>query len=95
MQSSRWYVNKTEGGTHANDIDRVMCRRCFGPAVRSSRERCPGRCGRFGSGVQCRPAAAQAQFAERPTHHGVVKCYREFVIGPYRCDYFRNQLFFL
>ena len=37
----------------------------------------------------------QAQFAERPTRHGVVKCYREFVIGPYRCHYFHNPLFFL
>jgi len=27
----------------------------------------------------------QAQFAERPTRRGVIKCYREFVIGPYRC----------
>jgi predicted outer membrane protein len=36
----------------------------------------------------------QAQFSERPTHRGVVKCYREFVIGPYRCHYFRNPLFY-
>ena len=94
MQSSRWYVNKTEGGTSANDVDRVMCRRRFGPAVRSSRERCPGRCGRSRSGSQRLVLLQQAQFAERPVHHGVVKCYREFVIGPYRCHYFRNPLFF-
>ena len=25
----------------------------------------------------------EAQYAERHTRHGVVKCYREFVIGPY------------
>jgi hypothetical protein len=27
----------------------------------------------------------QAQYAERVTRHGVIKCYREAVIGPYRC----------
>jgi len=32
----------------------------------------------------------QAQYAERRTRHGVVKCYRDFVIGPYRCHYFRS-----
>lgn len=32
----------------------------------------------------------QAQFAERRTKHGVVKCYRDLVIGPYRCHHFRN-----
>ena len=26
-----------------------------------------------------------AQFAERHTRHGVIKCYRDLVIGPYRC----------
>ena len=31
-----------------------------------------------------------AQFAEHRAHHGVVKCYRDLVIGPYRCHYFRN-----
>ena len=30
-----------------------------------------------------------AQYAERPARHGIVKCYREFVVGPYRCHYFR------
>jgi len=30
----------------------------------------------------------QAQYSERHTRHGVVKCYREFVIGPYRCHHF-------
>jgi len=30
----------------------------------------------------------EAQYAERHTRHGVVKCYREFVIGPYRCHHF-------
>ncbi|MDR3420058.1 MAG: hypothetical protein P4L80_02255 [Xanthobacteraceae bacterium] len=31
----------------------------------------------------------QAQYAERRTRNGVVKCYRDFVVGPYRCHYFR------
>ncbi len=32
----------------------------------------------------------QAQYTERRTRHGMVKCYRDLVIGPYRCHYFRN-----
>jgi hypothetical protein len=41
-------------------------------------------------------SGAQAQFAEHQSRHGnVVKCYREFVIGPYRCHYFHNPLLFL
>jgi len=35
---------------------------------------------------------ASAQYAQYPIRHGVVKCYREFVIGPYRCHHFRNPL---
>jgi len=27
----------------------------------------------------------QAQYYERHTRHSVVKCYREFVVGPYAC----------
>jgi hypothetical protein len=27
----------------------------------------------------------QAQYAERRTRHGIIKCYREAVIGPYLC----------
>jgi len=30
----------------------------------------------------------QAQYAGAHTRYGVVKCYREFVIGPYRCHHF-------
>jgi hypothetical protein len=30
----------------------------------------------------------QVQYAERHARHGVVKCYRDFVVGPYRCHYF-------
>jgi hypothetical protein len=29
-----------------------------------------------------------AQFAGRRARHGVVKCYRTLVVGPYRCHYF-------
>jgi hypothetical protein len=32
----------------------------------------------------------QAQYAERRTRHGMVKCYRDLVVGPYRCHYFRG-----
>lgn len=32
----------------------------------------------------------QVQYEEHRTRHGVVKCYRDFVIGPYRCHYFRS-----
>jgi hypothetical protein len=34
----------------------------------------------------------QVQYAERRTRHGVVKCYRDFVVGPYRCHYFPGPL---
>jgi len=37
----------------------------------------------------------EAQYSERHTHRGIVKCYREFVIGPYRCHHFRNPLYWL
>jgi uncharacterized membrane protein len=30
----------------------------------------------------------QVQYAEHRTRHGVVKCYRVLVIGPYRCHHF-------
>jgi len=29
------------------------------------------------------------QYRERRTRHGFVKCYREFVVGPYRCHRYR------
>jgi hypothetical protein len=32
----------------------------------------------------------QAQFAGRRARHGVVKCYRTLVVGPYRCHYFQR-----
>jgi hypothetical protein len=31
----------------------------------------------------------RVQYDERQTRRGMVKCYRDFVIGPYRCHYFR------
>jgi hypothetical protein len=34
----------------------------------------------------------QVQYDERHTRHRIVKCYRDFVIGPYRCHYYRNPL---
>ena len=35
-------------------------------------------------------AIEKAQYAERRTRHGMVKCYRDFVIGPYHCHYFHH-----
>jgi len=32
----------------------------------------------------------RVQYVQRRTKHGMVKCYRYFVIGPYRCHYYRN-----
>jgi hypothetical protein len=32
----------------------------------------------------------QADFVGHPARHGVVKCYRTLVVGPYRCHYFRR-----
>ena len=35
------------------------------------------------------PAAIErVQYAEHRTRHGVVKCYRALVIGPYRCHHY-------
>jgi hypothetical protein len=34
------------------------------------------------------PAVDQVQYAERRTRRGVVKCYRDLVIGPYRCHHY-------
>ncbi len=34
----------------------------------------------------------KAQYAEHRTRHGTVKCYRDFVVGPYRCHYYRNPI---
>lgn len=34
----------------------------------------------------------KAQYAEHRTRHGMVKCYRDFVVGPYRCHYYRNPV---
>jgi hypothetical protein len=34
-------------------------------------------------------AVQQAQYAERRTRRGIVKCYRDLVIGPYRCHLYR------
>jgi len=29
-----------------------------------------------------------AQYSERPTRHGIVKCYRLLLVGPYQCHYY-------
>lgn len=33
-------------------------------------------------------ALQQAQYTERKTRRGIVKCYRDLIIGPYRCHYY-------
>jgi hypothetical protein len=33
-------------------------------------------------------AVEQVQYSEHRTRHGVVKCYRVLVIGPYRCHHY-------
>jgi hypothetical protein len=34
----------------------------------------------------------RAQYIERRTRHGIVKCYRDLVIGPYRCHHYYGPL---
>ncbi len=47
-------------------------------------------------GIQEAAAGAQlmqqVQYIERRTRHGVVKCYRDLVIGPYRCHHYSGPL---
>jgi hypothetical protein len=33
-------------------------------------------------------AVQEVQFYARPTRHGVIKCYRQFVVGPPVCRHF-------
>jgi hypothetical protein len=33
---------------------------------------------------------AQAQYYERHTRHGIVKCYRQFVVGRYVCRHYHS-----
>jgi hypothetical protein len=33
---------------------------------------------------------AQAQYYERRTRHGIVKCYRQFVVGRYVCRHYHS-----
>jgi hypothetical protein len=33
-------------------------------------------------------AMQQVQYIEHRTRHGIVKCYRDLVIGPYRCHHY-------
>jgi len=33
----------------------------------------------------------QVQYREYGTRHHVVKCYRDLIIGPYRCHYYRRR----
>jgi hypothetical protein len=43
--------------------------------------------------LQAAPATAavqQAQYSERHTKHHIIKCYREFVVGPYACHTYNH-----
>jgi hypothetical protein len=31
------------------------------------------------------------QYRAHHTRHGIVKCYRELVVGPYRCHHYRRR----
>ena len=35
------------------------------------------------------PTILKVQYDEHRTRRGMMKCYRDFVVGPYRCHYFR------
>jgi hypothetical protein len=48
-------------------------------------------CGRRSGRCNAAPLQ-QAQYVERRTRRGVVKCYRDLVVGPYRCHYYRDPL---
>ena len=39
----------------------------------------------LGASAGAAPTLQLAQYSERHTRHGVVKCYREFVVGRYVC----------
>jgi len=39
--------------------------------------------------VAANSAMHPAQYYERRTRHGVVKCYRDLVVGPYHCHRYR------
>jgi hypothetical protein len=46
--------------------------------------------GGVGKAAAASSPLAAVQYSERRTRHGVVKCYRDLVVGPYRCHHFRN-----
>ena len=48
----------------------------------------PANAGAVRMGATGIAAVEQVQYAERRTRHGVVKCYRDLVIGPYRCHHY-------
>ena len=33
----------------------------------------------------------EAQFYARPTRHGIIKCYRQFIVGPPVCRHFYRR----
>jgi hypothetical protein len=37
------------------------------------------------------PSLQPIQYRARRTRHGFVKCYRELLVGPYRCHHYRRH----
>jgi hypothetical protein len=48
----------------------------------------PANPGALKPAVNANPTAQEAQFYARPTRHGIIKCYREFVVGRPVCRHF-------
>jgi len=48
----------------------------------------PAASANLGQAAAAASSVQPAQYAERRIRHGFVKCYREAVVGPYRCHYY-------
>lgn len=76
--------------THASDVDGVSLRRRSEFVCYQNADAVP-----VGAAAMKRAATAastvqEAQFYARPTRHGVIKCYREFVVGRPVCRHFHR-----
>jgi hypothetical protein len=57
----------------------------FGLMLCQSASALPANAGAIEQGASAAPPVEHVQFHARRTRHGLVKCYREFVIGRYVC----------
>jgi hypothetical protein len=48
----------------------------------------PANAGAMKHAATAASTAQDAQFYARPTRHGVIKCYRQFIVGPPVCRHF-------